>query len=106
MMSRSIRLIPILLALLVTPSMLRALTAEVSVDAKLSHRVTEVGAPMQLEIAVSGGEVDGQAPQVEVDGLQIDFVGPSRSFSLSSINGRTSRRVDTTYVYQAVAKRE
>jgi hypothetical protein len=105
-MMRSHRPITFLLALIATPSSLLALSADVSVDAKLSHRVSEVGAPMQLEIHVSGGEVDEGAPSIKVNGLDINFVGPSRSSRFEIINGRMKSSVDTTYVYQVTAERE
>jgi hypothetical protein len=103
---RSFRIIAILLVLLAMPPALLALTADISVDARLSHRVAEIGAPMQLEIKVSGGEVDGRAPAIKVDGLEIDFVGPSRSQRVEISNGRAKNWVDTTYIYQVTGKRE
>lgn len=105
-MTRPLRLITYFLALVASPIATTALTAEVSVEATLSHRVTEVGAPMQLEIHVVGGEVDERAPGIDVDGLQIDFVGPSRASRIEVINGRMKSSVDTTYVYQVVAQKE
>src|SRR5262245_46365797 len=105
-MMRSLRTFILFLAVLGMPLTLLAVTAEVSVDANLSHRVTEVGAPMQLEIQVSGGEVEDGAPDVKVNGLEINFVGPSRSSRFEVINGRMRSSVDTTYVYQVTAARE
>jgi hypothetical protein len=102
-MTRLLCLIALLLAL---PSPILALTADVTVDAKLSHRVSEVGAPMQLEIKVSGGEVDDGAPSFKVDGLDINFVGPSHSRRIEVMNGRMKTSVDTTYVYNVTAERE
>jgi hypothetical protein len=61
---------------------------------------------MQLEIHVSGGEVDEGAPSIKVDGLDINFVGPSYSRRFEIINGRTKVSVDTTYIYQVTAERE
>lgn len=104
-MMRLFRSIALMLALAV-PSASRALTADVSVDAKLSHRVAEIGAPMQLEIQVTGGEVDGREPAIKVDGLDINFLGPSHSRRVEINNGRMSSAVDTTYVYQVTAERE
>src|SRR4029453_13431069 len=105
-MMRSLCSIGLLLGLIGAPSSLLALSADVSVDAKLSHRVSEVGAPMQLEIHVSGGEVDEGAPSIKVNGLDINFVGPSRSSRLEIINGRMKSLGDTTYIYQVTAERE
>jgi hypothetical protein len=105
-MTRPLRSIVLLLLLLAMPLRVVALTADVSVDAKMSHRVSEVGAPMQLEIQVSGGEVDEGAPVVKADGLDINFVGPSHSRRIEIINGRMKSSVDTTYVYQVTAERE
>jgi hypothetical protein len=105
-MMRSLRFIVLFLALPGVPLPLMALTAEVSVDAKLSHRVTEVGAPMDLEIHVTGGEVEDGAPDVKVDGLDINYVGPSRSSQFQITDGRIRSSVDTTYRYQVTAERE
>src|SRR4030095_15929802 len=105
-MMRSLCSIGLLLGLIGAPSSLLALSADVSVDAKLSHRVSEVGAPMHVEIHVSGGEVEEGAPSIKVNGLDINFVGPSRSSRLEIINGRMKSSVDTTYIYQVTAERE
>ena len=105
-MTRLLRIFTCLLALSGLQAAALALTADVSVNAKLSHRVAEVGQPMQLEIQVSGGEIDGREPDFKVDGLEIDFVGPSHSRRMEIVNGRMSSSVDTTYVYQITAKRE
>jgi hypothetical protein len=105
-MMRSLRSIALLVALLEMPFSIQALTAEVSVDAKLSHRVSEVGSPMQLEIEVTGGEVDDGAPNVKVDGLDINFVGPSRLRRIERINGRLKGSMNMTYLYQVTAERE
>jgi hypothetical protein len=105
-MTHPLRSIALLFLLLGMPLRMHALTAEISVDAKMSHRVSEVGAPMQLEIQVTGGEVDEGVPDIKVDGLDINFVGPSRSRRIEIINGRMKSSVDTTYVYQVTAERE
>lgn len=103
---RLLRFIAIPLALLAMPAALPALTADVSVEAKLSHRVAQVGTPMQLEIKISGGEADGREPKIQVDGLEINYLGPSYSRGLQIDNGRRKSWVDTTYIYNVTPERE
>jgi hypothetical protein len=105
-MTQAFRFIAPLLVILGIQVRMLALTADVSVDAKLSHRVSEVGAPMQLEIRVDGGAVDGRAPNLKVDGLEINFIGPSYSTGIETLNGRTRTSIHTTLSYDVIAQRE
>src|SRR5262245_27317522 len=80
--------------------------ADVSVKASLSHRAVEAGEPIQLEIEITGSEGGDEPPDVSVDGLEISYVGPSRSRQIQIINGRMAQTVSTKHIYQVVPKRE
>jgi hypothetical protein len=79
--------------------------ADVSVSARLSHRVAEVGAAVQLQIEVKNGDRT-EPPDVRVEGLEIRYEGSPRSQRVEIINGRVNRESETTHVYQIVPKRE
>jgi len=78
---------------------------EVSVSARLSHRSTEVGSPVQLEVEVKGASSEVEPPEVKVDGLEVNYVGPSSSQRVEFVNGRVSTERSTTHVFRVVPQR-
>ena len=93
------------LVLSLVAMMLAARAEDVSVRATLSHRSAEVGEPVQLQISVSGPSKRANPPEVNVDGLDVRYFGPSSSQQIQMINGQITRQVTTTHVYQVTAKR-
>src|SRR5260221_5379161 len=51
--------------------------ADVSVRAHLSRSISVIGDPVELQIKTSGGRRIGAPPDVSVDGLEIQYIGPS-----------------------------
>ena len=93
------------LILLLAGMVMRAGAAEVSVKATLSHRSAEVGEPVQLQISIDGTSKSSNPPDVNVDGLEIRYFGPSSSQQIQMINGQITRQITTTHVYQVTANR-
>jgi hypothetical protein len=82
-----------------------ALTSEVSVRAQLSQHTAEVGSQVQLQVEVNGARSEAP-PEIEVDGLDVQYVGPSTSHRVELINGQMKSETQTTHVFQIVPKRE
>ncbi len=80
--------------------------AEVSVGAKLSHRVAESGVAVQLQVEISGASGDVNPPDVQVDGLDVKFAFPSSSHRVQIVNGQITNERSTTLVYEVMPKRE
>lgn len=91
--------------LLLCQGMVPAQAAATGVRAELSHRATEVGEPVQLQLVVSGSARSVRPPEIKVDGLEISYVGPSTSQSIQVINGNLTAETTTIFIYQVVAKR-
>ena len=64
-----------------------ACAADFAVSAELSQSSTGVGEPVQLHVKVSGAHSAGQPPDVAVDGLRIDYLGPSQNTPIRIENG-------------------
>jgi hypothetical protein len=96
----------ILLCLAWLMSTVVALAQEVSVTARIGERTTEVNEPVQFEIEVSGATGNVDPPDVKVDGLEIQYAGPSSSRNIQIINGRMTSEIKTTFMYQIMPKRE
>ena len=79
--------------------------AELAVSAQLSSPATSVGAPVQLQIKVAGARSATQAPVVDVDGLRINYLGPSQNTSMRIENGSIVSETSVTYIYQVEPKR-
>jgi hypothetical protein len=75
--------------------------AQVRVSAALSNPSPSVGEPVQLQLRCEGTNRAGQPPPVEVDGLDIRYLGPSTQMQI--INGAMSASV--THVYQVIPMR-
>ncbi len=74
--------------------------AELAVSAQLSSNSTGVGEPVQLQIKVAGARSATQAPVVDVDGLRINYLGPSQNTSMRIENGSMVSETSVTYIYQ------
>jgi len=74
------------------------LAADVSVRATLSHRSAEVGQPVQLQVTVDGSSSGTKPPDVDVDGLEVRYAGPSSSQQIQMINGQITRQITTVHV--------
>jgi hypothetical protein len=79
---------------------------EISVRSQLTHRSVETGTAAQLHVIVSGHTSETVPPDVTVDGLDIEYLGPSTSRQISIVNGQMSSRVQTTHVFQIIARNE
>src|SRR6266853_3778066 len=77
-----------------------ALAAELVASAQLSRSSTRVGEPVQLHISVSGARSVGPPPTVNVDGLRIDYLGPSQNTTMRIENGGMITESNVTYMYQ------
>ncbi len=77
-----------------------ALAAELAVSAQFSQGVTVVGEPVQFQVKVAGSRSGSQPPTVELDGLRINYLGPSQNTSMSIVNGRIASESSVTYIYQ------
>lgn len=83
-----------------------AVSADVAVSARLSHRTAEVGETVQLEVEVDGAQSDVEPPEIKVDGLEVRYAGPSTSQNIQVVNGRVTTERKTTHIYRVVASRE
>jgi hypothetical protein len=79
--------------------------ADVVARAKFNNPVTGVGEPVQLQIQVTGARSANSPPEINVEGLKVDYLGPSQSTSLQITNGRIINETVVTYIYQVEAKR-
>ena len=79
--------------------------AELAVSAQLSSSSTGLGEPVQLQIKVAGARSATLAPAVVVEGLRIDYLGPSQSTSMRIENGNVVSETSVTYIYQVEPKR-
>src|SRR4051812_35761586 len=83
----------------------RVVAADISVSAALSRYSVEVGESAQLEISIEGGRGQTQPPEVDVDGLEVHYRGPSTSQKLAFGNGPATYQITTTHVYQVTPQR-
>lgn len=74
----------------------------VSVSASLSDATTTIGESVEFHISINGTQQTGNPPEVRVDGLDVQYVGPSQSVSI--INGAISSSI--TLNYMVVPRRE
>jgi hypothetical protein len=79
--------------------------AELSAAANLSQRVAGVGENLRFEIKVNGARQLPAAPEVQADGLDIRYVGPSRSSVMRFSNGISQSETSVTFIYQVVPQR-
>jgi hypothetical protein len=75
--------------------------AQVNVTATVSNPSPAAGEPVQLQLRCEGTSRAGQPPPVQVDGLDIRYLGPSTQMQI--VNGAMSASV--THVYQVIAMR-
>lgn len=75
--------------------------------AELSRRETYVGLPVTLQIRIVDAQ-DYESPEIpDVDGLSIESLGsPSRSSSLSIINGRQTSSSSVSFGFRVTPQRE
>ena len=77
------------------------------VESGVSTRETDVGLPITMTISVHNA-VEHEQPQMpEVDGLEIEALGPPRrSRQISIVNGRRTERTTVTYSFRVTPVRE
>jgi len=78
-----------------------ALAEDASVEASLSSATAEVGEAVELQVVVHGSD-KAPAPEIRVDGLDIQYVGPSTQVQIN--NFEMSRSV--THSYNVLPQRE
>ncbi|MCA9235935.1 MAG: BatD family protein [Planctomycetales bacterium] len=93
-----------LLATLIVGGALHASAADVRVG--ISSKDAYVGMPVIVQVQVNNAS-DAEPPVMPaVDGLDIRERGaPSRSTQITTINGRTTKNMSLTYVYEVVPQR-
>lgn len=79
----------------------RALAAEVSVSVTLEPATTAVGEPVQLNFAVKGSQKVRQPPAIQVEGAQVQYLGPSLQTTLNN----TELSVTMTHRYYLTPQR-
>jgi len=82
-----------------------AWAGEVSVSARLSDVTAAVGEQVELQITVQGTQ-NAKAPQVRVEGLSIQYVGPSSSSSFQFQNGRMEGTSRITHTYTVLPQKD
>jgi hypothetical protein len=83
----------------------RSEAADVTVNASFTHKSAEVGESVQLQIEINGSSGRSEPPEVNVEGLDARYMGPSSSQQIQMINGQFTRQITTTYVYQVIPRR-
>lgn len=84
-----------------------AATQQDNIRLGISSQEAYVGVPVTLSISIQNADVDDPPRIPEVDGLDIRSAGvPSRSSTVSIINGRRSESKSVTYRYQITPRRE
>jgi hypothetical protein len=82
-----------------------ACAEELSAKARLSNDRVSVGEALELHIQISGVKGGVDAPPVNVDGLSIQYYGPSQSSHVQFENGRVTSSNTLTHVYSVVPQR-
>ena len=78
---------------------------DTTVAAALADPAIESGETTQYQVTVTNGSADKPPTPPSVDGLTINYVGPSSQYSLNLSNGQFVRNVTVTYVYTVRAAR-
>ena len=79
----------------------------VDVEADVSTRETYVNVPITLQIQINNAVEYEQPVMPAVDGLEIKSLGaPSRSYRVTTINGRRTQRTTMAYQYSVTPIRE
>lgn len=79
----------------------------VDVEADVSTRETYVNVPITLQIQINNAVEYEQPVMPAVDGLEIKSLGaPSRSYQITTINGRRTQRTTMAYQYSVTPVRE
>ncbi len=79
----------------------RVQAAEISVSTTLDPVTTAVGEPVQLGFVVKGSQKLRQPPAIEVEGAQIQYLGPSMQTTLNN----TELSITMTHRYYLIPKR-
>jgi hypothetical protein len=96
----------LLLLLLALAGVVPAGAAELSVTAAFTRPIGEVGVPLQFQIQVSGSRQNSQPPEVRVDGLEFDYIGPQISQQSSfTFGSRLTTTLSVVHVYQVTPER-
>lgn len=77
------------------------LAEEISVTASLQPAVTAVGEPVQLSLTIKGSQKVRQPPAIQVDGAQVQYLGPSMQTTLNN----TELSVTMTHRYYVTPQR-
>src|SRR5688500_6283021 len=82
-----------------------AIAAEVTARTRLSEDRVVVGQELQLQIQISGVKGSVDAPPVNIDGLSVQYYGPSQSSQVQIENGRITSSHTLTHVYSVTPQR-
>lgn len=80
--------------------------AEVTVSAGLTQNAASVGETVQLQVKIAGARGNPQPPEIAVDGLAVQYLGPSQSTSMRLENGRMTTDSHVIHVYSVRPERE
>ncbi len=78
-----------------------AFAKEVSASASLSYEETAVGEAVELTVTVEGSR-NSSSPEIAVDGLQIQYVGPQTRIEMNNFDVSSS----ITHTYAVIPQRE
>lgn len=92
--------------LLLCSALFIAGAAAATATAQFSERVTEVGQAVEFHVIIEGSASYSQAPELHVDGLEIDYQPPpKKSVNIVVDNGRMRQQVSITHVYEVTPQR-
>ena len=78
---------------------------DTTVSAALADPAIVAGETTQYQVTVTNGSADKPPVAPTIDGLTINYVGPSSQYSINMSNGQFVRSVTVTYVYTVKASR-
>lgn len=81
------------------------LADEVSVSATLSSPTVEVGEELTLEVRVSGNRKAEPPQEIQVDGLDVTYLGQSQQFQTSFVNGSLSSVSSIVFNYSIIPQK-
>src|SRR5688572_14837373 len=78
---------------------------QVSAVASLSRATAGVGETVTLEVKITGARRSGEPPDVSVNGLTVQYLGPQERSVQRIENWQVTSERSITHVYQVVAQR-
>ena len=79
--------------------------ADVNVRARLNRTISVIGDPVIFQIKISGARRVAEPPELSVDGLDIQYAGPSEEAAIRIENGNFISEHTRTYSYQVVPQK-